>query len=168
MQSAAIQMTSQQIALVRESFAKIVPASEQAAALFYDRLFAVDPSTRPLFRGDMKSQGAKLMAAIGSVVEALDRIETMMDDLRALARRHGRYGVHEGHYASVGAALVWTLEQGLGSGWTPEVKAAWSDAYALLADVMQPAAGKPTSAPDHVAQNYELTCVSAMPMATTA
>ena len=70
MQSAAIQMTSQQIALVRESFAKIVPASEQAAVLFYDRLFAVDPSTRPLFRGDMKSQGAKLMAAIGSVVEA--------------------------------------------------------------------------------------------------
>ena len=96
MQSAAIQMTSQQIALVRESFAKIVPASEQAAVLFYDRLFAVDPSTRPLFRGDMKSQGAKLMAAIGSVVESLDRIETMMDDLRALARRHGRYGVHEG------------------------------------------------------------------------
>jgi len=92
MQSAAIQMTSQQIALVRESFAKIVPASEQAAVLFYDRLFAVDPSTRPLFRGDIKSQGAKLMAAIGSVVESLDRIETMMDDLRALARRHGRYG----------------------------------------------------------------------------
>jgi len=143
MQSAAIQMTSQQIALVRESFAKIVPASEQAAVLFYDRLFAVDPSTRPLFRGDMKSQGAKLMAAIGSVVESLDRIETMMDDLRAVARRHGRYGVHEGHYASVGAALVWTLEQRLGFDFTPDVREAWVTAYGLLSRAMIAASSEP-------------------------
>jgi hemoglobin-like flavoprotein len=85
----------QQIALVRESFAKVVPIGEQAAALFYDRLFAIDPSTRPLFRGDMKSQGAKLMAAIDAVVKSLDHIETMLDDLRALARRHDRYGVRK-------------------------------------------------------------------------
>ena len=116
---------------------------EQAAVLFYDRLFAVDPSTRPLFRGDMKSQGAKLMAAIGSVVEALDRIETMMDDLRALARRHGRYGVHEGHYASVGAALVWTLEQGLGFDFTPDVREAWVTAYGLLSSAMIAASSEP-------------------------
>src|SRR5499426_663149 len=107
-------MTPQQVALVRESFAKVVPIREQAAALFYERLFAIDPSTRPLFRGDMKSQGAKLMAAIAAVVKSLDRIDTMLDDLRALARRHGGYGVREVHYASVGAALLWTLEQGLG------------------------------------------------------
>src|SRR5262249_2629232 len=106
-------MTPQQVALVRQSFAKVVPIREQAAALFYDRLFAIDESTRPLFRGDMKSQGAKLMAAIGAVVKSLDRIETMLDDLRALARRHDGYGVREEHYASVGAALLGTLEQGL-------------------------------------------------------
>jgi len=88
-------MTPQQITLVRESFAKVVPIREQAAALFYDRLFTIDPSTRPLFRGDMKSQGAKLMAAIGVVVKSLDRIETMLDNLRALARRHDSYGVRE-------------------------------------------------------------------------
>ena len=129
-------MTPQQVALVRESFAKVVPIKEQAAALFYDRLFAIDSSTRPLFRGDMKSQGAKLMAAIGAVVKSLDRIETMLDDLRALARRHDRYGVQEAHYASVGAALLWTLEQGLGVDFTPEVRDAWATAYGLLSSAM--------------------------------
>lgn len=136
-------MTPQQIALVRESFAKVVPIKEQAAALFYDRLFAIDPSTRPLFRGDMKSQGAKLMAAIGAVVKSLDRIETMLDDLRALARRHDRYGVQESHYASVGAALLWTLEQGLGFDFTPEVQDAWATAYGLLSSAMIAATSEP-------------------------
>jgi hemoglobin-like flavoprotein len=136
-------MTPEQIALVRESFAKVVPIKEQAAALFYDRLFAIDPSTRPLFRGDMKSQGAKLMAAIGAVVKSLDRIETMLDDLRALARRHDRYGVQEAHYASVGTALLWTLDQGLGVDFTPEVRDAWATAYGLLSNAMIEATSAP-------------------------
>lgn len=132
-------MTPEQIALVRESFAKVVPIREQAAALFYDRLFAIDPSTRPLFRGDMKSQGAKLMAAIGAVVKSLDRLETMLDDLRALARRHVGYGVRDEHYASVGTALLWTLEQGLGPDFTPPVREAWATAYGLLSSAMMAA-----------------------------
>ena len=136
-------MTPQQVALVRQSFAKVVPISEPAAALFYDRLFTVDPSTRPLFRGDMKSQGAKLMAAIGAVVKSLDRIEVMLDEIRALARRHGRYGVREEHYASVGAALLWTLEQGLGSDFTPDVRGAWTTAYGVLSSTMIAAASEP-------------------------
>jgi hemoglobin-like flavoprotein len=136
MQGAAIRMTPQQIVLVRESFAKVVPISEEVAALFYDRLFAIDPSTRPLFNGDMKSQGAKLMAAISAVVKSLDRIETMFDDLQALARRHDRYGVREEHYTSVGAALLWTLEQGLGFDFTPDVRDSWATAYALLSGAM--------------------------------
>lgn len=136
-------MTPQQIALVRQSFAQVVPIREQAAALFYDRLFAIDPSTRPLFRGDMKSQGAKLMAAIGAVVKSLDRIDTMLDDLRTLARRHDGYGVREEHYASVGTALLWTLEQGLGSGFTTDVREAWATAYGLLSSAMIAATGEP-------------------------
>ena len=136
-------MTPQQIALVRESFAKVVPIREQAAALFYERLFAIDPGTRPLFRGDMKSQGAKLMAAIGAVVKSLDHIDTMLDDLRALARRHDGYGVRAEHYASVGAALLWTLEQGLGFGFTPEVRDAWAAAYDLLSSAMIAATSEP-------------------------
>jgi hemoglobin-like flavoprotein len=136
-------MTPQQVALVRESFAKVVPIKEQAAALFYDRLFVIDPSTRPLFRGDMKSQGVKLMAAIGAVVKSLDRIETMLDDLRALARHHDRYGVQEAHYASVGAALLWTLDQGLGVDFTPDVRDAWATAYGLLSSAMIEATSAP-------------------------
>jgi nitric oxide dioxygenase len=139
-------MTPQQIALVRASFAKVVPIKEEAAALFYDRLFAIDPSTRPLFRGDMKSQGVKLMAAIAAVVKALDRIDTMLDDLRGLARRHDRYGVREEHYASVGTALLWTLEQGLGFDFTPEVRDAWATAYGLLSSVMIEATSEPLRA----------------------
>lgn len=136
-------MTPRQILLVRESFAKVVPIKEQAAALFYDRLFAMDPSTRPLFRSDLKGQGAKLMAAIGAVVKSLDRIETMLDEIRALARRHDRYGVQEEHYASVGAALLWTLEQGLGSEFTAEVREAWATAYGLLSSTMVAATAEP-------------------------
>jgi nitric oxide dioxygenase len=139
-------MTPQQIALVRASFAKVVPIKEEAAALFYARLFAIDPSTRPLFRGDMKSQGVKLMAAIAAVVKALDRIDTMLDDLRGLARRHDRYGVREEHYASVGTALLWTLEQGLGFDFTPEVRDAWATAYGLLSSVMIEATSEPLRA----------------------
>jgi hemoglobin-like flavoprotein len=136
MHAATVRMSPQQIALVRESFAKVVPIREQAAALFYDRLFAIDSSTRPLFRGDMKSQGAKLMAAIEAVVKSLDRIETMLDDLRTLARRHDSYGVREEHYAAVGAALLWTLEQGLGLDFTPDVREAWVTAYGFLSSAM--------------------------------
>ena len=136
MQCETIAMTPQQIALVRETFTKVVPIREQAAALFYERLFAIDPSTRSLFHGDMKSQGAKLMAALAAVVQSLDCIETMLDDLRALALRHDRYGVREEHYVSVGAALLWTLEQGLGVHFTPAVREAWARAYGVLSRTM--------------------------------
>jgi nitric oxide dioxygenase len=136
-------MSPEQVALVRESFAKIVPISEQVAALFYDRLFAIDPSTRPLFHGDMKNQRAKLMAAIGAVVRSLDRMETILEDLRALSRRHDDYGVREEHYASVGAALLWTLDQGLGVDFTPGVREAWATLYNLVSSAMIAASTRP-------------------------
>jgi hypothetical protein len=84
----------------------------------------------------MKSQGAKLVAAIGAVVKSLDGIDTILDDLGALARRHHRYGVREEHYASVGAALLWALEQGLGFDFKPDVREAWTTAYDLLKGAM--------------------------------
>jgi hemoglobin-like flavoprotein len=136
-------MTPQQIALVQQSFAKVLPIREQAAALFYDRLFAIDPSARPLFRGDIKAQGGKLMAAIAAVVKALDHIDTILDDLRGMARRHDRYGVQETHYASVGEALLWTLEQGLGADFTPDLRVAWAAAYRLLSETMIEATDRP-------------------------
>ena len=135
-------MTPHQIALVQQSFAKVLPIRETAAALFYDRLFAIDPSTRPLFRRDIAAQGAKLMAAIATIVRSLDDLEPMMDRIRALARRHVQYGVTDAHYASVGAALLWTLEQGLGADFTAEVQDAWATAYHMLSSTMMEAAAE--------------------------
>ncbi len=136
-------MTPHQITLVQRSFTKVLPIKETAAALFYDRLFAIDPSARPLFRGNMAAQGAKLMAAIAAIVRSLDRIELVLDDIRSLGRRDVQYGVTDTHYASVGAALLWTLEQGLGTDFTAEVREAWTSAYHVLSSAMMAAASQP-------------------------
>jgi hemoglobin-like flavoprotein len=96
-------------------------------------------AARALFRGDMMEQGAKLMAAIGIVVASLDRLEPMLDHIRSLGRRHAGYGVQDAHYVSVGEALLWTLEQGLGAGFTPEVREAWASAYGVLSSTMMDA-----------------------------
>ena len=129
-------LTEAQIALVRGSFAKVLPIRETAAELFYARLFEVAPEVKPLFKGDMKVQGAKLMAAIAMVVGSLDRLDAVIDQVRNLARRHVGYGVKAEHYAVVGAALLWTLQQGLGDGFTPEVRDAWGAAYGTLSSAM--------------------------------
>src|SRR5580698_10040666 len=116
-------MTPEQIKAIQESFAKVVPISEQAAALFYGRLFEIEPSVKPLFRGDMKEQGRKLMATLAVVVNSLHNLEGILPAASALAKRHVAYGVKPNHYAPVGAALLWTLEQGLGVQWTPDLAA---------------------------------------------
>jgi hemoglobin-like flavoprotein len=134
-------MTLAQLALVQDSFAKVLPIKEVAADLFYGRLFEIDPQVKPLFtRSDMGTQGQKLMATLATVVAGLSRPETVLPAAQALARRHVGYGVTEAHYATVGAALLWTLGKGLGEGFTPEVEAAWVAAYALLSGAMIAAA----------------------------
>jgi hemoglobin-like flavoprotein len=133
-------MTPQQVALVQASFAKVAPIAEQAAALFYGRLFETAPETRALFRGDMGVQGQKLMGAITTVVTNLDNLAAVVPVAQELAKRHVGYGVRPEHYGPVGAALLWTLEQGLGGDFTPEVGAAWAEAYGALSGVMIAAA----------------------------
>jgi hemoglobin-like flavoprotein len=133
-------MTPQQVALVQASFAKVAPIAEQAAALFYGRLFETAPETRALFRGDMGVQGQKLMGAITTVVTNLDNLAAVVPVAQELAKRHVGYGVRAEHYGPVGAALLWTLEQGLGGDFTPEVGAAWAEAYGALSGVMIAAA----------------------------
>jgi hemoglobin-like flavoprotein len=133
-------MNPQQITLVQHSFAQVVPTAETAAALFYERLFTLDPGVKTLFTGDTKHQGRMLMQAIGFVVKGLQQLETILPAVQALGKRHKGYGVRGEHYDTVGAALLWTLEQGLGDAFTSEVKAAWTEAYTLLATVMQEAA----------------------------
>jgi hemoglobin-like flavoprotein len=140
-------MTPEQIAIVQSTFAHVLPIADTAAAIFYERLFALDPSLRPLFHGDMAEQGRKLMTMLQVVVNGLTRLEALLPAVRSLGRRHEGYGVTAAHYATVGGALLWALRQGLGETFTPEVEAAWAAAYTLLADVMQRAAAEALSAP---------------------
>ena len=130
-------MNSEQINIVQTSFEEVRPIAPVAAELFYDRLFTLDPSLKPLFRGDMATQGRMLMSMLGSAVKGLSDLDALAPVLRNLGARHVGYGVREEHYVTVGTALLWTLDQGLGAKFTPEVREAWTAAYGLLADVMQ-------------------------------
>jgi hemoglobin-like flavoprotein len=130
-------MTPDQIRLVQTSFRDVVPIREAAAAIFYEQLFAIDGNLRGLFRAtDMAKQGTKLMASLGFVVHGLDKAETMLPAVQALAKRHVSYGVKEDHYPIVGQALIETLATGLGTAFTPEVREAWHAAFGLLSSVM--------------------------------
>jgi hemoglobin-like flavoprotein len=145
-------MLPEQKALVKATWLKVAPMADAAACLFYDRLFEIDPTTRPLFKTtDPAEQRRKLVQALTMVVQGLDHLEALVPTIADLGRRHVQFGVTDAHYEAVGAALLWTLEQGLGSGWTPEAKVAWSCAYALLADVMRGATGESASALAHSA-----------------
>jgi hemoglobin-like flavoprotein len=130
-------MTGEQINLVKKSFEKIEPISEQAAALFYAKLFDLNPNLRPLFKGNMKEQGRKLMQVIGYAVESLERIDEIIPQVRALGARHAGYGVEERDYETVGTALLWTLEKALSREFTAETKEAWAAVYGLLAQTMK-------------------------------
>ena len=130
-------MNPDQITLVQQSFAKVAPISEMAASLFYDRLFAIAPDVKPLFaKADIREQGKKLMGTLAVVVGGLTDLPAILPAASRLAKLHVQYGVKPDHYAPVGAALLWTLERGLGEGWTPEVARAWTEAYTTLSDYM--------------------------------
>lgn len=133
-------MTPEQKQLVQTSFQKVLPIADTAAALFYDRLFELDPDLRRLFRGDMKEQGRKLMQMIAFAVKSLNRLDELVPLVESLGARHTAYGVKDAHYETVGAALLWTLEKGLGDSFTKEVKDAWTAVYTLLAETMKSAA----------------------------
>jgi nitric oxide dioxygenase len=133
-------MTPRQIKLVQASFVQVAPIATIAADLFYGRLFEIAPQLRGMFPAEMGEQKKKLMGMLATVVNGLGRLDTLMPAVRALGRRHAGYGVHDEHYAPVGAALLWTLEQGLGDGFTAEVKEAWATAYGVLSQAMMDAA----------------------------
>lgn len=130
-------MTPLEISLVQESFRKVAPISEQAAAIFYARLFELDPSLRALFLGNMAEQGRKLMQVLGFAVAGLTKLDDLVPSVRALGLRHAGYQVRESHYETVGEALLWTLARGLGAGFTVEHQAAWAKVYWLLAETMK-------------------------------
>jgi len=129
-------MTPQQVKAIQDSFAKVAPISEQAAALFYGRLFEIAPSVKPLFTGNMKEQGRKLMATLAVVVNGLSNLDKVLPAASALAKKHIQYGVTADDYGPVGEALLWTLERGIGEQWTPELAASWAAAYTVLSEFM--------------------------------
>ena len=132
--------TPTQTALVQSSFAIIAPIADDAAALFYVRLFEIDPSLRRMFPEDMAGQRKKLMQMLTAAVKGLDRLDQLVPVLQDLGRRHVAYGVTDAHYDTVGAALLWTLEMGLGRAFTPEMQLAWATVYGLLSTTMKDAA----------------------------
>ena len=135
-------MTEEERRLVQKSWAQVQPISSQAAALFYGRLFILSPDLKSLFKGDMAAQGERLMRMIDTAVGGLENLEELVPALEALGERHAGYGATEADYDTVAAALLWTLEQGLGETFTEEVKAAWITTYGVLADTMKRAAAE--------------------------
>jgi nitric oxide dioxygenase len=129
-------MTPDQVKLVQDSFAKVAPISETAAVLFYERLFQIAPQVKAMFPTDMTEQRKKLMATLAVVVKGLSNLESILPAASALAKRHVSYGAKPAHYPVVGAALLWTLEKGLGDAWTSEVAGAWTAAYDTLSGYM--------------------------------
>jgi hemoglobin-like flavoprotein len=133
-------LTKKQIHLIQESWQRVLPIKEQAAKLFYARLFELDPRVKSLFKGKLDYQGDKLMTTLNVVVNSLDNLGEVEDMLQAMGKRHIIYNVEAAHFETVGAALLWVLEQGLGDYFTEEVKEAWVIAYGLIADTMKQAA----------------------------
>jgi nitric oxide dioxygenase len=129
-------MTPKQVSLIQDSFSKIELIYEAVAVLFYNNLFDIAPQTKVMFPDDMIEQRRKLMAMPATVVNGLGNLERVLPAAGALAKRHVSYGAKAEHYPVVGAALLWTLEKGLGDGWTPEVADAWGVAYATLSGYM--------------------------------
>ena len=139
-------MTPDQVTLVQESFKKVVPIADKAADLFYDRLFMIAPEVRSLFPADLSEQKKKLLQVLTTAVTNLHQVEKVLPAVEELGRRHVAYGVTEKHFEPVGAALLWTLEQGLGPDFSPPVKAAWTETYVTVAGVMTRAAATVTAA----------------------
>jgi hemoglobin-like flavoprotein len=133
-------MTPNQIDLVQRSWAQVAPMGDAAILMFYERLFFVDPSLRMLFRHNMKDQSRKVLAMLSFTVAGLSRTHDILPLVQTMGRRHANYGVRDEHYDTVGSALLWTLEQGLGSAFTPAVREAWTAAFGVLANTMKNAA----------------------------
>ncbi|AMC33169.1 globin family protein [Janthinobacterium sp. B9-8] len=126
-------LTDKDIALVRETLALVLPIADAAAEMFYQHLFEIAPEVRPLFKGDIKKQGAMLMSSIKLAVDNINKPEVLLPTIQKLGERHAKYAVQEEHYTTVGHALLWTLEQGLADAFTDDVKKAWAATYTTLA-----------------------------------
>ena len=141
-------MTPEQVRLIQTSFALVLRDGTRTSNLFYSRLFELDPSLRPLFRGDLEAQGRKFIEMLDVTMGDLTRLETILPAVRRLGQRHREYGVLDAHYDTVGGALLWALQETLQEHFTPEVFEAWASAYTLVANTMKAAAREASSGID--------------------
>ena len=139
-------MNQEQVALIQDSFEKVRGLGEAVADIFYTRLFEVAPDVRPLFPEDIKPQGRKLLTMLATVVNSLDDLASIVPAVQDLGRRHAGYQAKPEHYDVVGQTLLWTLSQGLGDDFTPDVEAAWAEAYSVLSTTMIDAAANKNAA----------------------
>lgn len=153
-------MNTDQIQVVQSTFNVVRSIAGSAAELFYTRLFELDPSLRSMFKGDITRQGQMLMSMLGTAVNGLTKLETLVPVVHQLGIRHAGYGVRAAHYDTVGQALLWTLEQSLGEAFTPAVRSAWTAAYVLLAQTMQAGAHEAEKVPATVLQKENLPNIS--------
>ena len=136
-------MTSDRRQLVIDSWKTLAPNRDQVGAIFYRRLFEIDPTLRHLFKDAiLDEQIRKLTSMLELIVHWLDAPERLVPVLKQLGARHNTYGVQEEHYGKVGAALIGTLEEGLGDKFTAEVRSAWTEAYLLISSLMRRGAAK--------------------------
>lgn len=139
-------MTPEQVTMVQDSFKKVLPIADTAADIFYDRLFEVAPEVRPMFAADMSKQKKALMGTLAVAVESLHKVEEIIPVVKELGAKHLTYGVKDEHYDTVGGALLFTLEKGLGDDWNDDLKAAWTETYGTVAGVMKEAAAEAAAA----------------------
>jgi hemoglobin-like flavoprotein len=133
-------MDAHSVALVQASFEKVAPLGDKVPQIFYDELFTLDPSLRPMFQSDMTEQRKMVLTALTMVVRSLHKPEAIAEPVKALGKRHVTYGVKPAHFATVGSALLNTLQKGLGNEFTPELRQAWVEAYVTLSGMMKEAA----------------------------
>lgn len=133
-------VSARQIELVQSTFAMVAPIADKAAEIFYAKLFELDPSLKSLFTSDMAEQGKKLMSMLAAAVNGLNDLGALVPVVQDLGKRHVGYNVEDSHYDTVAAALLYTLETGLGDNWNEEVKEAWTTVYVVLATTMKDAA----------------------------
>ncbi len=139
-------MTDLNLDIIRSTWAQVLPIADQAADLFYGRLFEIAPEVEPLFAStDMSAQKSKLLTALNLAVQNADNPGALVPVLEDMGRRHAAYGVEDEHYQAVGTALIWTLEQGLGDAFTEEARAAWTGVYGLVSGTMRRAASEAVS-----------------------
>ena len=138
-------MTPEQVQIVKLTFAQAMSNKDKVGRMFYDRLFAVAPETKPLFKGDIDAQSRKLMDTLALAIGMLRDMPTLVATLQSLAKRHVAYGVRDEHYDQVGEVLLWTLEKGLGQAFTPDARTAWATLYGAVATIMRDAV-KPAAA----------------------